>query len=127
MIFSQVFHSFVLIWLFQHEELYFRRLDLQSLNLRYKKHNTSLTQINILEAYWWLLICFPAIFLFRFLPFGDCFYSTLPIPSIGENRFSRYILLKFKFSSCFRKHFAKIPLGYYRLLLFLLLLLWLLL
>ena len=52
MIFSQVFHSFVVIWLFQQEELRVRRLHLRSLNQRYKKHVTSLTQINILEAYW---------------------------------------------------------------------------
>ena len=69
---------------------------LQNVCQRYKKHVTFLPQINFLEGYWkklkeieidrWLVIYLIAIFIFRFLLFDDCFYSTISILHLGENR-----------------------------------------
>ena len=56
-----------------------------------------------------------AVFLVRFLPFDDCFYSTLSIPLLEENCLVTdlgEILLKFRVSSCFKKHSAKFFKGY---------------
>ena len=39
------------IWRFQPKKAYFRKLYLQMLNQSYKKHVTSLSQINFLEAH----------------------------------------------------------------------------
>ena len=46
-------------------------------------------------------------------------YSTLSILLLGENSFVKGlggILLKFRFSSCFRKHFTKFFKGYHQLI-----------
>ena len=71
---------------------------------------------------WWQMNYLIAIFLFRFLPFGDLFYSTLstlltaPSQHCCVAKGLRDILLNFRFSSCFRKHFAKFFKGYHYLI-----------
>ena len=59
------------------------------------------------------MIYLRAIFLFRFLPFGDFFTAPREnsvVKGLGD------ILLKFGFSSCFGKHFAKYFKGYQQLI-----------
>ena len=104
------------IWPFQRRKCHFRVLHLQSLNQKYNKHVTLLLHINFLDAHW--THCGDKVVTnnllksyFSFLQqLNNAAYNTQLILLLREYSVVKDpwdILLSFRFSSCFSKHFAK--------------------